>query len=122
MNSSSYFFELYFSSCIDETQLCKGFPLCQNKIDLKWCRNTSSLSDPNVAEWKPIDTLSICNRTPQVNGTTPHGQWIKVAFFSGNSIKMLVRSSKFYLQDHCFQFKKVCKSKFKISYYHKVVS
>ena len=70
-------FNLFFSSCVDETKLCMGTPLCKNKNDLKLCKNATSWNLAN-ADWKPIVFFSICPMMPQKNEITSFGQQIKV--------------------------------------------
>ena len=66
-------FHLYFSSCVDESQLCKGTPLCANKQDLKWCKNSTKWSiDPG-----PLDDHYKCTSRHSSNETNSNGQWIK---------------------------------------------
>ena len=67
-------FNLFFSSCVDETKLCMGFPLCKNKNDLKLCKTATSWNLAN-ADWKPILYYSMC---PQTHAVTSFGQQIKV--------------------------------------------
>ena len=70
-------FNLFCSSCVDETKLCMGTPLCENKNDLKLCRNATSWNLAN-ADWKPVVFSSTCPLTPQNNKITSYGQFIKV--------------------------------------------
>ena len=58
---------LFFSSCIDESQLCRGMGLCTNNEDLKWCQNEqkilTSVEDENLPyknSWEPISRYSEC--------------------------------------------------------------
>ena len=54
ITSTYYILGFFFiRSCIDETQLCKGYDLCPDQKDQKFCQNATSwgLTDAN---WKPI--------------------------------------------------------------------
>merc|ERR1712142_203740 len=51
--SSSYMDICYDqSTCVRETKVCRGVPLCPNHLDLKWCKNASIWNKP--ADWKPL--------------------------------------------------------------------
>ena len=74
---------LLFRSCVDEWELCKGVPLCNNKMDLKWCKGGSMWNVPD--NWTPMrvysydtgwydDILQI--KCTFDNDTDPRGQWI----------------------------------------------
>ena len=59
---------LFFSSCIDESQLCRGMGLCTNNEDLEWCQNgqriLTSVEDKNLPyknSWSPISDHSECS-------------------------------------------------------------
>ena len=59
---------LFFSSCIDESQLCRGMGLCTNNEDLEWCQNgqriLTSVEDENLpykSSWNPLDEHSECS-------------------------------------------------------------
>ena len=61
--------------------MCKGTPLCDNLMDLKWCKNATKWSLPD-ADWTPIEyeyepSLSKCTLQHNANDTSPNGQWIK---------------------------------------------
>ena len=58
---------------MEETLLCKGVPYCDNKIDLKWCKNTTTV----LKNWKPIVDRFMCILIPLPEGIAPRGQWIK---------------------------------------------
>ena len=60
---------LFFSSCIDESQLCRGKGLCTNNEDLEWCQNGQKIltnveneSLPYENSWSPISYYSECSR------------------------------------------------------------
>ena len=54
----------FIRSCIDETQLCKGYDLCPNKKDQQFCQNVTSwgLTDAN---WKSIYNRVSCDHLDQ---------------------------------------------------------
>ena len=37
-----------FSSCVNEAKICQGVPLCPQKEDLKWCKETP------LTDWEPF--------------------------------------------------------------------
>ena len=47
---------VFFRTCVDESLLCKGIPLCGNKNDLKSCK----MKIPNMDDWTPIPNLFTC--------------------------------------------------------------
>ena len=58
---------LFFSSCIEESQLCRGMGLCTNNEDLEWCQNgqriLTSVENENLpytSSWKPLRDHSEC--------------------------------------------------------------
>ena len=58
---------LFFSSCVDESQLCRGMGLCTNNEDLEWCQNGQRIltsvennSLPYNSSWKPLSEHSEC--------------------------------------------------------------
>ena len=58
---------MFFSSCVDESQLCRGRGLCTNNEDLEWCQNgqriLTSVEDENLPyknSWEPISKYSEC--------------------------------------------------------------
>ena len=66
-------------TCADESKLCKGVALCQNKEDLKFCKNGTSWSLPD-ADFKPIylrgsDNYVSCNSLK--DQPIPQGQQIQ---------------------------------------------
>ena len=73
---------LFIRLCIDESELCKGVPLCSNKEDLKWCKTASMWTVPE--NWTPIEIFypNTLGPEPQKKCTTflndkdPRGQWI----------------------------------------------
>ena len=46
-------------------EICKGNSLCNNKIDLQWCKNATSLNQVIPIDWKPIYEHSLCTLKPQ---------------------------------------------------------
>ena len=57
----------FFSSCVDESQLCRGMGLCPKNEDLKWCKKGQRIltivengSLPFENYWKPLDGHSEC--------------------------------------------------------------
>ena len=70
------FANFYSSTCVDESRVCQGVPLCPNKSDLKWCKNASSWSQPD-AEWKPLHDSFLCSLSHLPNMTKHNGQWIE---------------------------------------------
>ena len=60
---------LFFSSCVDESQLCRGKGFCTNNEDLEWCQkgpriltNVENESLPYKNSWSPISYYSECSR------------------------------------------------------------
>ena len=58
---------LFFSSCVDESQLCRGMGLCTNNEDLEWCQNGQRIltsvkneSLPYKNSWKPLFDHTEC--------------------------------------------------------------
>ena len=67
----------HFRTCVDETQLCKGKPLCDNKNDLKWCKDVWDLSSPNftnIYDYLRQQQHSKCNKSHQLENFVPNGQ------------------------------------------------
>ena len=62
-----------YSTCVEETALCKGTSFCANKEDLKWCQ-----SQPAV-DWVPLDNSDYfnCNVLGNNNEKSLQGQQIK---------------------------------------------
>ena len=68
---------------MDESELCKGVPLCGNKEDLKWCKAASMWTVPE--NWTPMldytpenlvtSTDQLQKKCSFVNDTDPPGQW-----------------------------------------------
>ena len=68
---------ILFRTCVDETQLCMGKPLCENKNDLKWCKDVWDLSSPNFKYiYEVAKQKSVCNKTHQPENFVPNGQVI----------------------------------------------
>ena len=69
---------MYDSSCVDETKICMGGqPICANKNDLKWCKNTSSWSLQQIeTEWKQLYDHSKCTLKNHTDERDFHGQSI----------------------------------------------
>ena len=71
---------LLIRSCVDESELCKGVSLCNNKEDLKWCKGTSVWAVPD--NWTALDSVSndgeesVQAKCTFFNDTDPTGQWI----------------------------------------------
>jgi hypothetical protein len=68
---------ILFRTCVDETQLCKGKPLCMNKNDLKWCKDVWDLSSPNFTQIVETDGHRKhlkCNKSHQPENFVPSGQ------------------------------------------------
>ena len=60
-----------FRTCVDETQLCMGKPLCGNKNDLRWCKNEWKLPSLNFTN---IQLHSKCTKEHQPENYVPNGQ------------------------------------------------
>ena len=72
-----------FSTCVDETLLCKGIPLCENKNDLKACK----MNLPSM-DWNPIYLLSTCTPDMLIDHPKyimPYGQTIVSKLIADNS-------------------------------------
>ena len=66
-----------FRTCVDETQLCKGKPLCENRNDLKWCKDEWELTAPNfkhLFDFQNQQQHSKCNKSHQFVNFVPNGQ------------------------------------------------
>ena len=57
--------------------LCKGVAYCNNKNDLRWCKNATIWDEPSPEDWKPISGYSMCSLTP-TDGFIPSGQQIRL--------------------------------------------
>ena len=66
---------IFTSSCVDEMELCKGKSFCNDKIDLQWCKNASSLNQVLPIDWKPIYDHSLCTLKPQQDVIGGHHVW-----------------------------------------------
>ena len=54
-----------------------GVPLCTNKMDLKWCKSTTSWSlKQSEIEWKPLFEHSKCTLKNHTDEKDSHGQSI----------------------------------------------
>ena len=67
-----------FSSCVNEAKICQGVPLCPQKEDLKWCKETP------LTDWEPFVTYHIpdidywyCKLVKQPNRTNLQYQQIQ---------------------------------------------
>ena len=73
---------LFLSSCVDETQLCRGQGLCANNDDyLKWCQNGQKIltsveneSLPYENFWKPLVKHSECSLSYSSKVVSSHQQ------------------------------------------------
>ena len=55
--------------------MCKGKPLCENKNDLKWCKDVWDLPSPNFTNINDIDGKhSKCNKSHQPENFVLNGQ------------------------------------------------
>ena len=66
-----------FRTCVDETQLCKGKPLCGNGNDLKWCKDVWKLPSPNftnIVDKRINKVHSKCTKGHQPENFVPNGQ------------------------------------------------
>ena len=65
-----------FRTCVDETQLCKGKPLCRNKNDLKWCKDVWELPSSNFTNIVDMneEIHSKCIKEHQPENFVPNGQ------------------------------------------------
>ena len=86
-------------SCVDENQICKGIPLCDNKNDLKWCKNATFWNEP--ADWKPTVDHSSCTLTSQTDGVVPHAQLVQTSLVDDGTYHCLNRAD-----EHIFLEKK----------------
>ena len=77
---------------MDENQICKGIPLCDNKNDLKWCKNASFWNEP--ADWKPMAEHLACTLTRQADGVVPHGQLVKTFLVDDGTYHCLNRADE----------------------------
>ena len=68
--------QILFRTCVDETELCKGKPLCDNKNDLKWCKEVWDLPSPNFKHIVDDNTRHHykCNKSQQHENYVPNGQ------------------------------------------------
>ena len=72
-----FLLSLFIRVCIDESKLCKGVPLCDNKEDLKWCKAASNWTVPD--NWTPMynsNNMHLEKKCTTLNDTDPQGQWI----------------------------------------------
>ena len=67
---------LLIRTCVDESELCKGVPLCDTKEDLKWCKAASTWTVPD--NWTPMIDKNehVQQKCTTLNDTDPQGQWI----------------------------------------------
>ena len=79
-------------SCVDENQICKGIPLCDNKNDLKWCKNATLWNEP--PDWKPIVGHSACTLASQTDGLVPHAQLVKTFLVDDGTYHCLNRADE----------------------------
>ena len=77
-------------SCINEVQLCKGIPLCDNMNDLKWCKNSTMIDE----DWKSISEQWVCSLAPQTDGIVPHGQLIEIGLRNDGTYHCLNRADE----------------------------
>ena len=56
--------------------MCKGKPLCDNKNDLKWCKDVWDLPSPNFKYILDYDERQHykCNKSHQHENSVPNGQ------------------------------------------------
>ena len=88
--------QLFFTrSCVDENQICKGIPLCDNKNDLKWCKNATFWNEP--ADWKPMKDHSACTLTSQTDGVVPHSQLVKTFLVDDGTYHCLNRADEHFI-------------------------
>ena len=66
------------SSCVDESQMCKGIPLCDDKNDLKWCKNATTWNENPGANWKAIRNHFVCTLSSQLDGLAPQGNEVYI--------------------------------------------
>ena len=59
---------------MDELELCKGMPLCKDKEDLKWCKNSTTWTVPD--NWTPLADY----RPHGDKGDSNFGQLTKCSF------------------------------------------
>ena len=91
---------LLIRTCVDESELCKGVPLCDNKEDLKWCKAASIWTVPD--NWTPMMTFKPgeVDEKPQIkctflNDTDPRGQWIHPQeYFDGKIFQCINRTDE----------------------------
>ena len=60
-----------YSTCVEETALCRGTSFCANKQDLRWCM---SQKDANQV---PLNDFAYCNVLAKSNEISLQGQQIK---------------------------------------------
>ena len=93
LSGQTEIFQLFFTrSCVDENQICKGIPLCDNKNDLKWCKNATFWHEP--ADWKPMVKRSACSLTSQTDGVVPHSQLVKTFLVDDGTYHCLNRADE----------------------------
>ena len=71
----------FYYSCVDETGLCKGTPICLDMRDLKWCKsdtnwdisNAYSISPPTMG---PLIRHVKCILQKNSTNKKTNGQWI----------------------------------------------
>ena len=76
---------VFGSTCVNEARICEGVPLCPNKHDLRWCKETP------IQNWMPFSYLSnqeylnftYCTLSDHPNRTDLQYQQIK-EFAKGN--------------------------------------
>ena len=76
--NQNFLLSTLISSCVDESQLCKGVALCPNAEDLKFCKNATSWTFDD-SEWTRnghLDEIS-CNHLGSTDEENLQGQQIK---------------------------------------------
>ena len=53
--------------------MCKGIPLCDDKNDLKWCKNATTWNENPGANWKSMNNHFVCTLSSQLDGLAPQG-------------------------------------------------
>ena len=46
-------FFIFIRTCVDETKICQGLPLCSNHNDIKYC-NATLWNQTSTTKWKPL--------------------------------------------------------------------
>ena len=62
-------------SCVDELELCKGFPLCKSMEDLKWCRSSDAPAIYN--DWQSDNSHIVKTLSCNTLDLKPQGQQIE---------------------------------------------